>query len=156
MPLSLSELIFYLGSAHPLYDVLGRELAHLYDPPDSWYIRVPDFAAFMRHITPALERRLADSAAAGYTGHLTLDFYRGGICFRFVAGKLDQIDPWRVPPQNGGAYSSFPELVFLQLLFGYRSLAELRHAFPDVTASERSQLLLDALFPARPSWTMLL
>lgn len=156
VPPPLSDLIFYLGSAHPLYDVLGRELAHLYDPPYAWYIRVPDLAAFMRHITPALERRLADSAAAGYTGHLTLDFYRGGICLRFAAGKLDQIDSWSVPPQNGGAYSSFPELVFLQLLFGYRSLAELRHAFPDVTASERSQLLLDALFPARQSWTMLL
>ena len=43
---------------------------------------------------------------------------------------------------------------FLQLLFGYRSLAELRYAYADVSANAVAEPLLDALFPARPSWVM--
>jgi len=46
--------------------------------------------------------------------------------------------------------------LFLQLVFGYRSLADLRHAFPDVGADSVGELLLNALFPARPSWVMAL
>ena len=53
------------------------------------------------------------------------------------------------------ARASFPPLVFLQLLFGHRSLAELRYALPDVrTDGEESRVLLESLFPARPSWVM--
>jgi hypothetical protein len=39
----------------------------------------------------------------------------------------------------------------LQLLFGYRSLAELRYAFPDCWADEEPTLLLNALFPKQSS-----
>jgi hypothetical protein len=46
--------------------------------------------------------------------------------------------------------------VFLQLLFGRRSLAELHHAFPDVYADQIGRSLLEALFPARPSWVLAL
>jgi len=41
--------------------------------------------------------------------------------------------------------------VFLQLLFGYRRLDELRHAFPDVWARDEAIPLLRALFPSRRS-----
>jgi hypothetical protein len=40
------------------------------------------------------------------------------------------------------------------LLFGYRSLVELRYAYADVSANAVAEPLLDALFPARPSWVM--
>jgi hypothetical protein len=39
----------------------------------------------------------------------------------------------------------------LQLIFGYRSLTELRAIFPDVWASEEAALLLDILLPKQPS-----
>jgi hypothetical protein len=40
----------------------------------------------------------------------------------------------------------------LQLLFGYRSLAELEHAFADCQVdSEEKSVLLNSLFPKRPS-----
>jgi hypothetical protein len=38
------------------------------------------------------------------------------------------------------------------LLFGWRSLAELRAAFPDVEIHDEVVALLNALFPKRPSW----
>jgi hypothetical protein len=42
----------------------------------------------------------------------------------------------------------------LQLLFGYRSLAELRHAYPDVWADDAAQTLLAILFPSQVSLVM--
>ncbi|MDI7276725.1 MAG: hypothetical protein QME94_12165 [Anaerolineae bacterium] len=44
--------------------------------------------------------------------------------------------------------------MFLQLLFGHRSLDELRHAYADVWANAGVELLVNALFPARPSLVM--
>jgi GNAT superfamily N-acetyltransferase len=148
------EISFHLGRTHALYEALGQELAPFYEPPYAWYIRVPDLPAFLRHIAPALERRLVGSAAAWYTGDVTLDFYRGGLRLHFDTGKLAQIDSWHRRPFGPAADASIPALMFLQLLFGYRSLTDLRLAFPDVQASDRGQLLLDALFPTRVSWVL--
>src|SRR5215218_5145786 len=58
---------FYLGDEHPLYDTIPGRLSRR-TPPYAWYIRVPDLPAFVQHIAPALERRLENSAQAGYTG----------------------------------------------------------------------------------------
>lgn len=114
--------------------------------PDPWYIRVPDVPAFLKHVAPALERRLASSAQAGYTGELTLDFYRGGLRLAFDGGKLVTAEPWQRQPFTE-ASAGFPPLVFLQLLFGYRTLDELRSIYPDVWAEGEAMPVLDALFP---------
>ncbi len=112
-------------------------------------------AGFMRHIAPALERRLANSAAAAYTGELTLDFYRGGLHLVFDKGSITHIEPWRAAAYMNNADASCPALVFLQLLFGYRSLDELRYAFPDVQIEKSgAEVLLNALFPKKFSWVM--
>jgi hypothetical protein len=52
------------------------------------------------------------------------------------------------------AQASIPSLVFLKLLFGHRSLAELRDAFPDVIAGDDARPVLEALFPRRPTWLL--
>jgi GNAT superfamily N-acetyltransferase len=149
----LNEISFLLGSAHPIYEVLGDALAPFYEPPYAWYIRVPDVLAFIRHIAPALERRLANSAAAAYTGELTLDFFRGGMHMAFDKGHITHIEPWRAPIYQNTADASSPALVFLQLLFGYRSLNELRFAFPDVRVeNSKAEVLLNTLFPKKFSW----
>jgi hypothetical protein len=109
--------------------------------------------AFILHIAPALERHLANSAAAAYTGDLTLDFYRGGLHMVFDKGHITHIEPWRAPAYKNNADASCPALVFLQLLFGYRSLHELRYAFPDVRVeNSTAEVLLNALFPKKFSW----
>jgi hypothetical protein len=155
-----SEISFRLGRAHPVFDALGRALAPAQNPPYAWYIRVPDVVAFLRHIAPALERRLAGSVVAGHTGELRIDFYRSGVRLAFEAGRLIAVEPWRGPlPAEGTRSASWgevgaPPLVFLQLLFGYRSLDELRAAFPDVWASPQGEPLVKTLFPTRPSWVV--
>jgi GNAT superfamily N-acetyltransferase len=149
----LNEISFWLGSAHPVYEVLGETLAPFYEPPYAWYVRVHDVPVFMRHIAPALERRLANSTAAAYTGELTLDFYRSGLHMVFDRGHITHIEPWRSPAYKNNADASCPALVFLQLLFGYRSLDELRYAFPDVHVGKSEvEVLLNALFPKKFSW----
>jgi len=150
----LREISLLLGREHPAYAALGQALAPLYQPPYAWYIRVPDLPAFLQLVAPALERRLAYSPVANYSGELTLNFYRYGLRLMFEAGRLSSIAPWSASAYNANADAGFPALVFLQLLFGYRSLAELRYAFPDVVVSGAAEPLLNALFPARPSWVM--
>jgi hypothetical protein len=157
-----------LGSDHPAY----AAVAHL-TPRDegayAWQLRVSDLPAFLRHVAPVLERRLAQSAFSGYTGALRVGFYRAGVRLAFERGRLAQVAPWSVPLGLRGiekgvpstadrADVSFPGLTFLQLLFGHRSLAELQYAFPDClvrTAPARS--LLTTLFPKQPSnvWPLL-
>jgi hypothetical protein len=148
------RLVFGLEAAHPAYDVLGG-LGATYQPPYAWYVRVPDLPAFMRHIAPVLDRRLIDSPAAGHTGELKLNFFREGLRLRFDAGRLVESEPWRAEVWGPPAQASFPPLVFLQLLFGWRSLADLRYAFPDVgVESDADAVLLEALFPAQASWVL--
>lgn len=143
---------FMLGQADPVYDALGPELAPRYDPPYGWYVRVPDILGFLEMIKPVLERRIAASVLASYTGELKFDWYREGVRLAFAQGQLTAIEPWQAPPYGDEAQAGCPPLVFLQLLFGYRSLSELRHAFPDVWANDEAQLLLDVLFPKRQSY----
>jgi hypothetical protein len=147
----LNEIGFSLGRSHPFYEVLGKKLACRQDPPYAWYLRVPDVPAFIQHIAPILEERLANSVLIGYTGELKFDFYRGGLRLQFEEGKLTQIEPWRAPTFGDNAQAGCPPLVFLQLLFCYRSLAELSAIHPDVWANEDATLLINTLFPVTPS-----
>jgi predicted N-acetyltransferase YhbS len=142
-----------LGGAHPFYDLgVGEEM----DPREGsvWYVRV-ELPEFLRRIAPALERRLAASPAAGHGGTLALSFYRGGVKVRFEVGRVAAVERWAPGQDEGDAW--FPELTFLQLLLGYRSMAELQYAFPDCGARDAATRgLLEALFPKRPSYTWLL
>ena len=119
--------------------------------PYAWYIRVPHIPAFLKQVSPALERRLAESVMAGHSGELKLSFYRSGVRLVFEQGHITAIDPWKPTPDDGGN-AAFPNLTFLQLLFGYRSMDELRQAFADCWAGgNAARALLDALFPKRNS-----
>jgi hypothetical protein len=151
---AFSQITFYLGRSHPIYDVLGNALAPSQELPYAWYVRVRDLPAFIKLIAPALEKRLASSVVASYTGELKLDFYRGGLRMAFENGHLTTAEHWRAPIYESDAGANFPPLVFLQLLFGYRSVDDLRYAFPDVRVSSNAEALLKALFPARPSFVL--
>ncbi len=68
----------------------AKRVALRCEPPYAWYLRVPDVPAFIRHIAPVLERRLARSILTGYTGDLKVDFYNGGLRLHFEQGKIDR------------------------------------------------------------------
>jgi hypothetical protein len=144
----------WLGAEHPLYEVVEPWLTQT-RPPYAWYIRVPDLPAFLRHIAPALERRLAESVAVGFSGELVLRFYRSAVRLVLERGRIAAVEPWRdlghdTPP--GAHVAAFPDHTFLKLLFGYRTLDELRAAFPDCsTRSHEARLLVNILFPKKAS-----
>lgn len=149
----ISEISFNLGEAHPVYDVLGRASITRKHAPYGWYVRVPDLPRFLRHIAPVLERRLAHSPLGRYSGELRITFYRGGLRMVFAEGKLQQAEPWR-NSAFGNEDAAFPPLVFLQLLFGHRSLDDLRYAYPDVWFKDEAELLVKTLFPMKRSWVL--
>ncbi len=148
------RLVFSLGAAHPVYEALGRDLIMRTEPPYGWYVRVPDVALFLRHIRVVLERRLAGSFLAGYTGELNIDFYKSGLRLLFDQGRIASIEPWRPPVYGGEAGAGFPPLVFLQLMFGRRSLEELCAWYDDVWADDEPAMVLNTLFPKQPSWVL--
>ncbi len=141
------------GDAPRLQDALGDGVSARANPHYAWYFRVPDVAAFLRLVAPALAERLAGSGFGGLDREVTIDLYRYGILLRLRNGELDAVEPWQRPDDDDDAEPSLgcPPLTFLQLLLGYRSLDELAATFPDVSANDRDRPLLDALFPKLPS-----
>jgi len=141
---------FYLGTEHPAYRAFETRLPRTHTPY-AWYLRVPDLAGFVRHVAPALEARLADSVAPGYSGEMRLSFYREGLRMAWEKGRLASVEKWDAASGEDGQ-AAFPGLTFLHLLFGHRSLAELKHAHTDCwTSGDEAPVVLDALFPKRPS-----
>jgi hypothetical protein len=148
---TFSGLYLSLEPARQIIDILKAKLGPR-RPPYAWYIRVPDLPAFTRHIAPVLEDRLGRSVMRGHSGKVNLTFFRGGLQMTFDHGKLAEVSDWQDKEQEGDRRSAgFPYLTFLQLLFGYRSLDELQYAFPDCRASDEATLLLNILFPRKPS-----
>jgi hypothetical protein len=115
-------------------------------------VRVPDLPAFLRHIAPALERRLADSYVCGYSGSLRLNLYRSGIRLDIDQGRIAAVERYTPQPGDMGEVG-LPDLTLLQLVFGYRSIDELNAAYADCYwDSDEARLLVSVLFPRKPSW----
>ena len=88
---------------------------------------MPDLPAFVRHIGGVLEGRLAQSVAVGHSGALRLSFFGDGLLLRFEGGRLAEVAPcphFLSAEEAGPQGARFPDLTFLQLLFGCRSLEE--------------------------------
>lgn len=149
----LASLTFALGEHHPLYDAVPEPPLYRLDRHDhyAFYVRVTEPPAFLRHVAPVLERRLAASVAAGHTGEVKVSFYGGGFRLELERGRLSRVEHWSPTVEEEGN-AAFPDLTFLQLLFGHRSLEELDRAFADCSPGEGdARVLLGALFPRRPS-----
>ena len=147
---TLNSFGLWFGSEHPAYQAMAGRLV-IDRPPYAFYVRVPDLPAFLRCIAPALEKRLSASACAGYSGELKLSFYRDGVRIVFEDGRLATAESWKPAIQKDEGNAAFPNLSFLQLVFGFRSLREIQHAYPDCWASDDARTLLEALFPKKAS-----
>jgi hypothetical protein len=139
---------FSLGIAHPAYQAAGNALP-IERKPYAYYMRVPDLPAFLHVIAPVLEQRLRESDFTGHTGEIKLSFFRTGVHMVFEAGRITSIEAWK--PVDGEASATFPALTFLHLLFGHRTLDEVRHIYVDCWANDPTRALLGVLFPRKPS-----
>jgi GNAT superfamily N-acetyltransferase len=141
---------FALGAQHPAYEALGGVVSTVRDPY-AWYLRVPDLLGFLHHIQPVLEKRLAESVACGHSGEYLIGMYPKGIKLILERGRIASIEPWK-PDHADHGNAGFPALTFLQILFGYRSFEELKHAFPDCWwDSDQTRAVMNALFPKKHS-----
>ena len=141
---------FLLGKLHPVYEALGTKLPS-YDRPYAWYVRVPDLPGFIRHIGPALEKRLAESIAVGHSGKIRINRYSNILSLNFERGKLTSVDE---EPRKASDYGDLglPELTILQIIFGRASFMELHDIVPDVYYdNEEAAILFNILFPKRHS-----
>lgn len=146
-----SSFGFWLGTEHPVYQVLHDRLVEKH-PPYTWYLRVPDLPGFIRLIAPVLETRLEQSVFCGHSGEFLVTFYKNGMRLKIENGQLVTCESWQPRQTNQPLMAAFPGLTFLQLLFGYRTLDELHYAFPDCWyASDEIYGLLGILFPKRSS-----
>ncbi|HEY3290251.1 MAG TPA: GNAT family N-acetyltransferase [Anaerolineae bacterium] len=146
----MGEFSFELGLEHPVYSAMADHLPQK-SQGYAWYLRVPDLTGFLQHIKPVLERNLEQSVVCGYTGELKLNFYRSGVRLTLAAGRIVDVAAWQPTPDDEGG-AAFPDLTFLRLLFGWRTLEELRHEFADCWASNNTnRALVEALFPRRSS-----
>jgi len=146
----MTAFAFWLGTEHPVYQVMHSQLPYT-RKPYAWYLRLPDLPDFLRHVAPVLEQRLATSVLVGHSGELKVSFYRDGLRLVFEQGRLKAVEPWQPTVADGGA-AAFPNRTFLQLLFGYRTLEELDHAFADCwAANDAARALLNVLFPRQAS-----
>jgi hypothetical protein len=145
--------MFSLGDKHPVYDAIPSKLPR--KPSGyTYFMRVPDVAAFLRHIAPVLEGRLASSALAGHTGEFKFNFYRSNVKLSFAGGKLTGATPYAPSHQEDGD-AFFPNLTFLHVLFGHLNLEDLTRVFPDCWfKGDEGRLAVTALFPQQDSFVM--
>ncbi|MFT5196291.1 MAG: putative N-acetyltransferase YhbS [Cellvibrionaceae bacterium] len=140
-----TRLIFYLGQDHAVYRALGRQLG---DQAKSyaWYIRIPDIPAFLRHIRPVLERRLANSVMVGHSGVHRVSLYKEHFSINFKDGKITNIGSYnKKQPQEGDTIFTRPE--FIQLICGHKSFEEINHIHIDCGGNNEAWVLMDILFP---------
>ncbi len=133
----------------------ARSLGSQPRPTYQWLFRIPDSAAFLTRIGPALERRLAASDCAGLTGAITINLFREAFRLRFVEGKLLAVEAIGFVDSSMGADGGdlcIPPDAFVRLALGYRGLAALWDAWPDIVVRAERRHLLDILFPELTSY----
>ncbi len=140
---------FIFGSDHPLFRVASH-LAPRTRTPYTWYIRIPNLPEFIGIIKPALDVRLARSEWSSFTGDVRIGFYRDGIDLKFTRGKIKRIETY-IPQKWDDAEAAFPNFTFFHLIFGWKSMDDLRSIFPDCWVKEEKRGFLDALFPKQLS-----
>jgi len=146
-----SGFMLWLGSVHPAYAVVSDRLTRDSEQV-GWFLRVPDLCAFLRRISPVLERRLVGSPAESFTGDLKVDVYQEGLRLRFAAGRILGIEPWDTPGRRRASDASLPRPMLLQLIFGQGDWDSLAPAYPDCRMQNgMGRLLLPRLFPRQPS-----
>ncbi|KAF9975045.1 hypothetical protein BGZ73_001405 [Actinomortierella ambigua] len=169
----IDSIAIYLSPKHPAIKLLQSKLAPEEDTPGyQLYSRINDYSAFVLKVAPTLEARLVQSAYAGATARLQLNFFKkvegmnaSGLEVVFENGKIVSATPWKKPspeakveqararmaaglPAPNIYAADFSPLIFTPLLTGHRSLLELMWSNGDVSVeSEDSRYFLEALFP---------
>lgn len=140
----IQALNLKLGIDHPSYEALPHNT--ITDNNHAWFIRVPDLVGYLQRIRPALEKNLEGSVAQGYHGEFRVNCFRNGLNLKISKGKITEISNWE-PQDVFEGNPRFPDLVFLQLIFGRRRFRTLAKEHPDVYGDKQAATVFDCLFP---------
>ena len=67
-------------------------------------------------------------------------------------GHITTIESWQPTPKADEGNIAFPNLTFLQMVFGYRTYEELDYAFPDCWCDDDGvRVVMNILFPKKTS-----
>ena len=141
-------LVSTLGYADPLSELLvglGAEQSM----PYGWQVKILDNPRLLEKIAPLLESRLAATKFRGLSERLNLNFRKYSVDLNFESGKVASVS---LSSDCSDRTIGLNPYVFPQLLLGYRCREELEHAYPDVRVAPSHRMLVDALFPKRPSY----
>ena len=148
--LEVQAYYFNLGPEHPVYAAFSERMPRLANPY-AWYVRIPDVADFLAHISPVLEERLAKSVLVGHSGDLKLGFYRSGVKLTFEQGKLKESSAYQ-PETGEDGDVLFPYLTFLRVLLGHNDFWEVENFFADCyVRNDAARALVPILFPKQGS-----
>jgi hypothetical protein len=139
------KIEFGFGSEHPAFKLFDSQFGSE-KKPYAWFVRVPDIAALVSHISSVIEARLAASDLHGWSGDLKISFYRSGLEMNFDAGKLTAVKNTG-PIERDEAQAHYPDLTFTKALFGQYSFTQLRDMLNDCfTHKPAHQALQDILW----------
>jgi hypothetical protein len=120
-----------------------------------WLLRVVDLPQLLQKLAPLFAARLADSAYAGLTAELTLNLFRQAYLLRFVQGTLVAVELLGFVDASMGADGGdlcIPPNAFVRLLLGYRTVAELADAWPDIVVRPARRHLWQVLWPKQATY----
>lgn len=128
----------------------GAQLEGIY----AWQIKFPDPARLLRHISPVLEQRVANSPFAEITQSVILNLYRQAYELIFENGHITAVNA--VGFYDDATDIRIPPMQLIPLVLGYRSREELQAVYSDFSIKGQSQYLLDVLFPKMKSFLHLI
>lgn len=143
------QLCFALPQSHPLLTV-ARSLGAKPERQYAWQVRVVDCVAFVQHVAPALEKRLAGSPLADFSGCLDINTMPRVLHLQFDRGRLVSVAETNEPEEQ--ATLRVPPSLLTQLLLGYRSCQRLMDWSLDVWAHPQVRPLVDMLLPETESF----
>jgi len=130
---------------------LAVELGAQIEAPYAWWVRLLDPIRFLLRIAPALERRLAVSSFADYSGTLLIGLHKRTLCVQFHKGHLQEVRT--LPFRWKEADIVLPPEVLSMLLLCYRNIDEIVDWYADASIKDqRAQHLVQILFPKKSSW----
>jgi hypothetical protein len=129
---------------------VSRSLGSSRIPSHQWLLRITHPQNLLAKLAPLFEERLAESASAGFSGDLIINLFRQAYQMSFAEGHLLKVDSLGFVDASMGADGGdlcIPPDAFVRLLLGYRTLAQLPDAWPDIVIRSSRRHLLDTLFP---------
>ena len=149
-PGKIKEVCINLPKSHPLMVRVGH-LFRRHNEGYAWYIRVPDWVKFLNKVKPVLEENIHQSPYRGLSRTISISLYSTGLKIEFKKGVIVSIKPWQPEPHEKSDFCC-PEQVFAHLVFGHRTIKEIKHLYVDCYGKKDAEEFINYCFPKRDSY----